>query len=111
MELHETEFALAVVLAAGGRLDTTGSHELELRLRNLVAAGRTRIVLDLERVGYIGSAGLRVLVVAGQLLGQHAGHMVLAGLSAENRRLFDLAGFTDLFVIAADRAQAVAEFK
>lgn len=111
MELHETEFASAVVLAARGRLDATNSPALELRLREMVAAGRTRIVLDLERVGYISSAGLRVLVVAGKLLSEHAGRMILAGLSSENRRLFDLAGFSDLFVIAVDRAQAVAEFR
>jgi anti-anti-sigma factor len=111
LELQETEFASAVVLAALGRLDAANSPALEQRLREMVAAGRTRIVLDLEHVGYISSAGLRVLVVAGKLLSAHTGRLVLAGTSSENRRLFDLAGFTDLFVIAADRAQAVAAFE
>jgi anti-sigma B factor antagonist len=111
LELHETEMSSAVVLAAQGRLDSTSSAVLERRLRDMVAAGRTRIVLDLERVGYISSAGLRVLVVAGKLLADHAGRIILSGLSSENRRLFDLSGFTDLFAIAADRAQAVAELE
>jgi hypothetical protein len=31
-------------------------------------------------------------------------------LLSENRHLFDLSGFTDLFAIVADRAQAVMEF-
>jgi anti-anti-sigma factor len=110
LELHETEFGGAVVLAADGRLDTIGSPALERRLRDMVASGRTRIVLDLELVGYISSAGLRVLMLAGRLVADHAGRLVLAGLSSENRRLFDLAGFSDLFVLATDRAQAVAAF-
>lgn len=109
MELHETELSSAVVLAAQGRLDSTSSPALEQRLRDMVAAGRTRIVLDLERVGYISSAGLRVLIVAGKLLADHAGRMMLSGLSAENRRLFDMSGFSDLFAIAANRSGAVAE--
>jgi anti-anti-sigma factor len=111
LEFHETVFTSAVVLAASGRLDAANSPALETRLREMVAIGRTRIVLDLERVGYIGSAGLRVLVFAGKLLADHEGRMILVGLSSENRRLFDLTGFSDLFSIAMDRAQAVAHFR
>jgi len=110
MDLHETEVASVAVLAVHGRLDTISSPTLEQRLRDMAANGRTQIVLDLERVGYISSAGLRVLVVTCKLLADQAGWMVLTGLSSENRRLFDLSGFTDLFTIAADRAQAVAAF-
>jgi anti-anti-sigma factor len=100
-----------VVLAASGRLDSTSSPVLEQRLREMVDAGRIRIVLDLERVGYISSAGLRVFIVAAKLLGDRAGHFVLAGLSSENLRLFDLTGFTGLVAIAADRSVAMAQFK
>jgi anti-anti-sigma factor len=77
----------------------------------MVDADRIRIVLDLERVGYISSAGLRVLVIVGKLLSDRTGRLVLAGLSSENRRLFDLSGFSNLFAIAADRARAVAELE
>ena len=108
LELHESEVASVAVLAVQGRLDSINSPALELRLRDMVASGRTRIVVDLERVGYISSAGLRALVISARLLGDRAGRMVLAGLSSENRRLFDLAGFTELFAMEADRAQAVA---
>jgi anti-anti-sigma factor len=111
LDLHETEISSVVVLAAQGRLDSSSSPVLERRLREMVDAGRTRIVLDLERVGYISSAGLRVFIVAGKLLTDRAGRLVLAGLSSENRRLFDLSGFTGLFAIAADRARAVTEFE
>lgn len=98
------------VLAANGRLDSTTSPILERRLRDMVDAGRIRIVLDLERVGYISSAGLRVFIVAGKLLADRAGQLVLAGLSSENLRLFDLSGFSGLFTIAADRSGAIARF-
>ena len=111
MDLHETEISSVVVLAAQGRLDSSSSPLLERRLREMVDAGRTRIVLDLERVGYISSAGLRVFIVVGKLLADRDGRLVLAGLSSENRRLVDLSGFTNLFTIAADRARAVTEFE
>jgi anti-anti-sigma factor len=138
LELHETEFASAVVLAAHGRLDATSSPALELRLREMVAAGRTRIVLDLERVGFISSAGLRVLVVAGKLLAEHAGRMILAevsflasigirilvlGAKQQQRRggslvllnphpdaekLLEMTGIIDLLPIMRDEVSAIA---
>jgi anti-anti-sigma factor len=101
--LHETTLASAVILAVQGRLDSVHAPALRSRLEQMAAAGTTRIVLDLTQVGFISSAGLHVLLTTGQLLSGQGGQMVLAGLSPENRRLFDLAGFTDLFVIAADR--------
>ncbi len=111
MDFQETEMSSVVVLAANGRLDSTTASDLERRLSDMAAAGRTRIVLDLERVGYISSAGLRVLVVAARRLADGAGQLVLAGLSSENRRLFDLSGFTDLFAITVDRLEGVARFE
>ena len=48
------------ILKLSGRLDSTTSSILEEKVIEIFNQGTTRIVLDLKRIGYVSSAGLRV---------------------------------------------------
>lgn len=95
------------VLSLAGRLDTDTSADLELAVQDLLDAGANSFVLDLAGVGYVSSAGLRVLLMLGKKV-DGSGSLRLSGLNPTVRQVFDVAGFTQLFAIFANREAALA---
>jgi anti-anti-sigma factor len=109
MDIVEEREGDVLVLVPVGRLDTTTSRDFEKRLLELVNGGNIHYVIDFARLEYVSSAGLRVLVMLGKRLPGMSGSLVLATLSPQVREVFDIAGFTRVFQIVADRKQALAE--
>ena len=80
-----------------GRLDTITSPDLEARINEVVGDAK-KLILDLADLGYISSAGLRVLLGAAQEM-EGKGDMVVRNLTPAVRDVFKLTGFIKLFVI------------
>jgi anti-anti-sigma factor len=57
----------------------------------------------------MSSAGFRSLLIVGKTVEQTAGQLALCGVIGEVKRLFDIAGFSQLFVICPTRAECVAK--
>ena len=98
------------VIHVKGFLDTTTIHELEKQLESHLSDARIRIVVNLDGLDYISSAGLGVFMgVIDRVRGAN-GDIKLAGLSPKVYRVFDLLGFTSLFQIVPTVDEAVAGF-
>lgn len=80
-----------------GRLDTLTSPSLDKKI-NEVVGDAEKLVVDLGALGYISSAGLRVLLGATQQM-QGKGEMIVRNPSQAVREVFDLTGFSRLFTI------------
>ena len=78
-----------------GRLDTITSPDLESKI-NEVVGGATKLTIDLAKLEYISSAGLRVLLGALQDM-EGKGEMVVCNLTRSVRDVFILTGFNRLF--------------
>ena len=107
MEIRQENRGAVVLLTPVGRLDNDSSTDLELALADLAAAGARHYVVDLTQIGYVSSAGLRVLTVAAKKADADKGSMRLAGLNPQVRQTFDLAGFSKLFQIYPSAAAAL----
>ena len=107
MEIRQETRGAVVLLTPVGRLDNDSSTDLELALADLAAAGARHFVVDLTQIGYVSSAGLRVLTVAAKKAEADKGSMRLAGLNPQVRQTFDLAGFSKLFQIFPTAAAAL----
>ena len=84
-----------LTVALDGRLDTTTAPELEKFLNeNYDAAGF--IVIDCEKLSYISSAGLRVLLAAQK---KTKGAMKLINVCELVMEVFEMTGFADILVI------------
>lgn len=94
------------VLALAGRLDTETAVDVELALQDLLGAGEREFLIDLSGIGYVSSAGLRVLLSLAKQLDGGKGSLRLCGLNAAVTQVFDVAGFSKLFAIFPDRAAA-----
>ena len=82
-------------LKVEGRLDTITAPDLDKRINALDAK---EIVLDLENLEYISSAGLRVLLAA------HKKYVRLNGMKVTNVKpevmeIFEMTGFADILTI------------
>jgi len=80
-----------------GRLDTTTAPQLEAELNSSIA-GVTDLKFDLEKLEYISSAGLRVLLSSQKTMNKQ-GKMVITNASSEVKEIFDVTGFSDILTI------------
>ena len=86
---------LTVVLE--GRLDTITSPELETELKNSLD-GVTELILDFEKLEYISSAGLRVLLSAQKTMNSQ-GSMKVIHVNETVMEIFEVTGFSDILTI------------
>lgn len=86
-----------LTLQLEGRLDTTTAPMLEEELKQSLPE-ITELVLDFEKLEYISSAGLRVLLAAQKTMNKQ-GEMCLTGVTESVREVFDITGFSDILTI------------
>lgn len=84
-------------VALEGRLDTTTAPQLEAFLKDSLE-GVTELELDLAKLEYISSAGLRVLLSSQKTMNK-AGTMTVKNVNAEIREIFEITGFCDILTI------------
>ena len=106
IEIRQEQEGPFKVLALAGRLDTETAVDVELALQDLLGAGERQFIIDLAGIGYVSSAGLRVLLSLAKQLDGGKGTLRLCGLNASVKQVFDVAGFSKLFTIFPDRASA-----
>ena len=109
LDIAEEHRGDITIVEIKGRIDSNTAKPFGERLTGLIKAGRMRVVVDLKHLVYISSAGFRVLLLAGRLAEETKGTLALCSLSSEVQRLFDLAAFTDLFVIYGSREEGVTK--
>lgn len=80
-----------------GRLDTTTAPQLETELMGSLE-GVTSLVLDFEKLEYISSAGLRVLLAAQKVM-MKQGEMKVIHVNEVVMEVFEVTGFTDTLTI------------
>jgi stage II sporulation protein AA (anti-sigma F factor antagonist) len=108
MEFQSRNENGGTVVALGGRLDAVTTPDYERQVRELIEGGASRLVLDLERLEYISSAGLRGLLLTGKLIEAKRGRMRLANVVGRVRSVFDMAGFSVMFPIEESVPAALA---
>ena len=87
----------SLTLNLAGRLDTTTAPELEAVVDNSLA-GVQELVLDMEALEYISSAGLRVLLAAQKVM-KKQGSMVVRNVNEAIMEVFEVTGFADILTI------------
>ncbi len=86
-----------LVIKLEGRLDTTTAPQLEEELNGSLS-GVKDLEFDLEKLEYISSAGLRVLLSAQKTM-NNQGSMVVKNSIEEIKEIFDVTGFSDILTI------------
>ncbi len=110
MNITERDVQGVSVMVLDGRIDSQGATEVEQALQDAVAAGKHKMVLDMASVGYISSAGLRILADVVTRNREAGGDLKLVALNRKVLRVFRIIGFDKFFSIYDTLEAAIADF-
>ncbi|MCR4818800.1 MAG: STAS domain-containing protein [Fretibacterium sp.] len=99
MKINKTQNGAELTVSLEGQLDTTTAPELESALEGL--GGVTSLVIDITKLDYISSAGLRVLLVAQKNLEKNGGSLTVVGVNEDVKEIFEVTGFDEILNIKA----------
>ncbi len=97
MTIHQEKNGNALTVALEGRLDTMTAPELEETLKEALT-GVEALTFDFEKLDYISSAGLRVLLAAQKAMNRQ-GAMKVTHVNEIISEIFDVTGFSDILTI------------
>ena len=98
------------VLAFDGSLDTQTSPDAQTQLTQLMEGGDKKILVNFEKLHYISSAGLRVLLAAAKQLKTADGELRICDLNKVVKEVFDISGFSTIFKIFENETEALDSF-
>ena len=81
-----------------GRMDTNTSPVLNEQTKSKME-DITELILDLEKVPYVSSGGLRVILEWQQIMGERSGQFKILHVNEYIKEVFDLTGLLDDFTI------------
>lgn len=108
MQVTEEKDGDALILVLEGRLDSTTSADFEKQIVGAIRNNEKHIVIDLDGVDYISSAGLRAVLIGAKQMSAGYGKLALCGLNEKIREVFHMSGFDKILTILPTRSEAVA---
>lgn len=96
-------------IALDGRLDAEGVKQGETEFNSAVAAG-PNVIVDLSKVEFVASLGIRMLVAASQEQSRLGGKMVLVGPDEMTMRILKTTGIDQLIPVRGTMDEALALF-
>jgi anti-anti-sigma factor len=106
--IREEKTGRVLILSVRGDLNAHTSGNFEKHLIGAIDVGADRIAVDASELGYISSAGLRVVLTACKILNGRKGKLCFFALTEPVRDIFELSGFGGVVTFFPDRAAAEA---
>ena len=97
MKIEQTKNGSALTIAPEGYLDTATAPELKAVL-DTALAGVTELTFDFEKLEYISSSGLRLLLFAQKAMDRQ-GSMKVIHANETVMEIFEVTGFSDFLTI------------
>ena len=93
----------ALIAKAEGRIDGVNARDFEEALTTAISGDDKAVVMDLEGLSYISSAGLRVILLIAKTLRKREADFMLCSLSDPIREVFEISGFDKIIPVHASR--------
>ena len=97
------------IIEVGGEIDVYTAPKLRDKITELVGNGNYNLVIDMEKVDFLDSTGLGVLVGGLKKVRAHDGSMRLICNQERLLKIFRITGLAKVFVIHGSQADALAE--
>ena len=101
------EHATASLVDVEGEIDVLTSPRLKSALAGVVDAGATTVVINLNRVRYMDSTGLGVIVSALKHVRGMGGTIVMTGLTPHLTKIFEITGLRKVFDVYPTETDAL----
>ncbi len=97
MTIEKQQEGNHLTLMLEGRMDTATAPELETIIRELPETV-TELVIDLQKLDYMSSSGLRVLLLAQKTM-LRQGELIVQNVNGAISEIFEITGFSDILTI------------
>ena len=92
----------------GGRIDGSTATELEETVRTAIEDSDRAVVLDMENLSYISSAGLRSILLIAKGLQKRDSRFAVCSLQNAISEVFRIVGFDKIVTIHSSQGDAVS---
>lgn len=110
MKISTREAYDVLVVDMDGRLDSKTSGYGYDEMVRIAQGGQKQVLVNLEKLEFVTSAGLRVLLVAAKLLKSRGGELKLCSANDLVKQVLETAGFDSLLRLYATEAEAIKSF-
>ena len=107
MQVQSQREGETLSVRVAGRVDGASAPTFEEELERAVGDEDTFVLLDLEELSYISSAGLRVVLLTAKKIWKRGGRLVLCSLQPSVQEVMETTNFHRIFSICDSRAQAL----
>ena len=90
-----------------GRIDGSNVVQFEEAVRTAIEDSDRAVIMDLEKLVYISSAGLRAILLTAKSLQNRDAKLLLCSLSDRIREVFEISGFDKILPIHPSKAEAL----
>ncbi len=111
MEIVQSLVDNIPVLSVSGKIDAVTSRDLESALIGLMNQNKKILVVDMEKVEFLSSSGLRVLMASLNRLKHEDGDLKLAALQPFVKDVFVLTGANRFFSIYPSQGEAIESLR
>ncbi len=92
------------------KVDIDNSKDLWIYLKTLVAGGTQKVFIDLQKVDYIDSSGIGVLINTAKLIRKQKGDIVMANVSDDIKSIFKVIKLEEFITIYNSEVEAIKSF-
>jgi anti-anti-sigma factor len=110
MKIETRNIYDVLVVDMSGKLDSTSSGDAGDRIVDIAKGAHKRVLLNLEKLEYLSSAGLRVILRGAKLLQVHQGELKICNATGLVRNVLETSGFNSLIKIYDTEKEAFSAF-
>jgi len=109
MEISKKKEQHVLVVSVSGRIDAVTAPDFEKKLMEYIGDGEKTLLLRMNQLEYISSAGLRSILAIAKILKSKEGKLVFAGLQGPVKDVFKISGFGSIFTIHENEEEALKQ--
>ena len=110
MEIQSRDVKDVKIVDLVGDLDTNTASQCETYLKKVIDDGAKKVLLNLEKLDFMSSAGLRVSLVTGKLLKSVGGSLRVCNLNETIQEIFEMSGFITILNVTKTEQEALDSF-
>ncbi len=93
------------------KVDVDNSKDLWFYLNTIITGGALKIYLDMEKLDYIDSAGIGVIINAAKMIRLKKGDIVIANIPDDIRTIFKVINLENFIKIYNSEVEAINSFR
>jgi len=106
-EVTHRETNTAIVIYVDGDLTTNTSPDVEGEIAELLEGRDKDVIINVEKVNFIASTGLRVILALGKKLSGKGRKLFVCSMNSSTKSVFQMSGFTKIFPTYANEEEAL----